>query len=77
MATVNFSVPEEVKRSFNRAFAGQDKSTIIAGLMRSAVEEASRKKRRLEAFRKLTEGRSERPALSDDELFRLRDEGRS
>ena len=77
MATVNFSVPAEVKQSFNRAFAGQDKSIIITELMRRAIEEATRKKRRQEAFRRLTEGRSERPALPDDELYRLRHEGRS
>ena len=77
MATVNFSVPEEVKQSFNQTFAGQDRSTIITGLMRRAVEEATRKKRRQEAFRQLTEARSERPALPDDELYRLRNEGRS
>ena len=77
MATVNFSIPEEVEQSFNRTFAGQDKSSIITGLMRRAVEEATRKKWRQEAFRRLTVGRSDRPALSDDELYRLRNEGRS
>ena len=77
MAMVNFSVPDEVKHSFNQTFAGQNKSAIITGLMRSAVEDAVRKKQRQEAFRLLTEGRSERPALSDDELYRLRNEGRS
>ena len=77
MTTVNFSVPEEVKQSFNRTFAGQDKSHIITALMSRAVEEASYKKRRQEAFHKLTEGRSDRPTLLDDELYRLRNEGRS
>jgi len=77
MATVNFSVPEEVKRSFNRTFSGQDRSTVITRLMRKAVEDATRKQQRQEAFRRLTEGRGERPALADDELYRLRHEGRS
>ena len=38
MSTVNFSVPEEVKDAFNAAFEGQNKSAIIADLMREAVE---------------------------------------
>ena len=37
MATVNFSVPDEVKETFNQAFEGQNKSAIIADLMRRAV----------------------------------------
>ena len=54
MATVNFSVPDEVKDAFNRTFARQNKSAIIAELMRKAVEEAKQQKRREEAFRMLT-----------------------
>lgn len=39
MATVNFSVPDEVKEKFNRTFARENKSSIIARLMMQAVEE--------------------------------------
>jgi hypothetical protein len=28
MGTVNFSIPDEVKDSFNEAFAGQNKSAV-------------------------------------------------
>jgi hypothetical protein len=49
MATVNFSVPDDVKARFNRAFAGQNKSQIIADLMMRAVEEQALKKRRARA----------------------------
>ena len=38
MATVNFSVPEDVKKKFDRAFAGKNKSRVIADLMAQAVE---------------------------------------
>lgn len=38
MATVNSSVPEDVKEAFNTAFKGQITSAIITGLMREAVE---------------------------------------
>ena len=35
MATVNFSVPDDVKTAFfDKAFGGQNKSAILAELMR-------------------------------------------
>ena len=57
MATVNFSVPEDVKNAFNKAFEGENKSALLAALMRQAVEERKRSKRR---------------ALAVDALLRLR-----
>ena len=40
MATVNFSVPDDLKAAFNAAFEGRNKSAVIAGLMREAIERA-------------------------------------
>ena len=34
MSTVNFSVPEDIKNAFNTVFEGQNKSAVIADLMR-------------------------------------------
>jgi len=76
MATVNFSVPEDVKEAFNRTFATQNKSAIIAAWMRKAVEEAQRQKRREEAFRLLTARRGKRPTVTDEEIRAAREEGR-
>ena len=45
MATVNFSVPEDVKRAFHAAFADQNKSAVITALMREAVERRAREAR--------------------------------
>ena len=53
MATVNFSVPEDVKNTFNKAFAGANKSAVVAQLMRHAVEERRRQKRRRRAIERL------------------------
>lgn len=53
MATVNFSVPEDVKRTFNQAFAGTNKSAVVAQLMRQAVEERRRQERRRRAIERL------------------------
>lgn len=76
MATVNFSVPDEVKAEFDRMFGGQNKSAVIADLMRGAVAEARRRERRERIFRRLTERRAERPHLSDAGLRRARMAGR-
>ena len=62
MATVNFSVPVEIKNAFNKAFAGENKSAVLAALMRQAVEERKRRKRR---------------ALAIEALLRLRQRIRS
>ncbi len=46
MAIVNFSVPDAVKRAFEREFEGENKSACIARLMMQAVEERARVRRR-------------------------------
>ncbi|NWG75899.1 MAG: hypothetical protein HXY24_15075, partial [Rubrivivax sp.] len=53
MGTVNFSVPDDVKAAFNETFAGQNKSAIIADLMREAVERARRRQRSRAAIDRL------------------------
>ena len=76
MATVNFSVPEEVKEAFNKTFAGKNKSAIVAKLMSEAVEQAMRQQQREEAFRLLTERRKLRPSMTDEEIRETRELGR-
>lgn len=76
MATVNFSVPDEVKEAFNRAFASENKSAVIARLMREAVDEVERQRQRQVAFRRLTEQRKRRPSMTGDEVRKAREAGR-
>lgn len=76
MATVNFSVPDEVRDAFNETFAGENKSAVIARLMRQAVEERRRQERRRAAIEGLLGLREEMPALSDEELRDARTGGR-
>ena len=76
MATVNFSVPEEVKEAFNEAFKDQNKSAIIADLMREAVERAARKQRGHQAIGRILERRKHAPAVTDEEIKAAREEGR-
>ncbi|HHJ38968.1 MAG: hypothetical protein AXA67_10815 [Methylothermaceae bacteria B42] len=76
MATVNFSVPDEVKEAFNKAFEGENKSAIIARLMREAVEEKKRQKRRQAIIEELIRIRKDRPTATDEEIRQAREEGR-
>lgn len=76
MATVNFSVPEEVKEAFNEAFKDQNKSAIIADLMREAVERAARKQRSHQAIGRILERRKHASAVTDEEIKAAREEGR-
>ena len=64
MATVNVSVPDDVKAEFDRAFAGANKSAVIARLMRQAVEEEALARRRRAAARSLLRLRDGLPTVT-------------
>ena len=76
MATVNFSVPEEIKEAFQKAFANENRSAIIARLMQEAVEERQREQRRAAAIDALLELRRKQAPASDAEIAEARREGR-
>lgn len=76
MATVNFSVPEEVKKQFNRAFARENKSGIIARLMMQAVEERRVQKERARAIDAVLRRRRTQRPVSDAEIRAARIAGR-
>ena len=74
MATVNFSVPDEVKAAFNAAYKGQNKSAVIAELMREAVERAVRKQQHQQAIADLLVLRGQMPAVTEEAVQAARDE---
>ena len=76
MATVNFSVPSEIREAFDAAFAGENKSAVIARLMARAVEERGRQKRRVALYRRLTADRAKRPSISAVKVNKARIKGR-
>jgi hypothetical protein len=76
MATVNFSVPADVKQLFNETFANRNKSAVIAELMLEAVEREKRRCRRAQAIDHILTRRRGKPAVSAEEIRRARDEGR-
>lgn len=72
MATVNFSVPDEVKTAFDKAFGDQNKSSIIAELMRRAVRERQLQIRRERLYRQLAAARSRQTAVASEHIRRAR-----
>ena len=77
MATVNFSVPDEVKEAFDRTFAGQNKSGVVAELMRRAVQEVEQRRRREQLFKQLSAGRARRTTATSEQIRAAREAGRS
>ncbi len=76
MATVNFSIPEDVKQAFNAAFQDQNKSAIIADLMREAIERAQRRQQQSTAIDCILERRKHAPPITEEEFRAAREEGR-
>ncbi len=78
MATVNFSVPDDVKRAFDETFAGRNKSAVLAALMQRAVEETRLQRRRRALFDQLESLTAGRPAAAVDDaaIRRARRRGR-
>ena len=76
MATVNFSVPDDVKEAFNIAYQGQNKSAVIADLMREAIERAERKQRSHDAILRIIDRRQHAPSATDEEIRSAREDGR-
>ena len=77
MATVNFSVPDEVKEAFNVTFADTNKSAIIAELMREAVEREQKRRESRAASARIRARRKHAPVRSAQELRSSREQGRS
>jgi Arc/MetJ family transcription regulator len=72
VATVNFSVPDEVKAAFDKAFGGENKSSIVAELMRRAVRERQLQIRRERLFRQLSGARASRSPATSEQIRRIR-----
>jgi len=77
MATVNYSVPDEIKAAFNAAYQGQNKSAVIAEMMMEAVERVARKQRHRDAITNILARRAEVEPVTDEEIRAAREELRS
>lgn len=76
MSNVSFSIPEDVKAAFNAAFAGRNKSAVIAALMREAVEREARARASRAAAERILARRATAPVRSDAQLRTARRQGR-
>jgi len=76
MAMVNYSVPDDVRDAFNEAFASENKSAVVAELMRRAVEERRRRERRARAVGRLLALRRRTPPVGESDARRARRRGR-
>lgn len=76
MATVNFSVPTDVKEAFDKAFGGQNKSAVLTALMRQAVEAQHRRRRQEHAIAKLLALRKSARRVTDQQIRSARVQGR-
>lgn len=76
MATMNFSVPEDVKKQFDKVFAGKNKSAVLTQLMQQAVEEHKRAGRRKRAIDQLLALRKQAPRVTDKAIRLARNQGR-
>jgi len=76
MAIVNYSVPDEVKTQFNRVFARENKSSVIARLMMQAVEERRAQRQRARAVAALLRLRPTREPLTVRQFNQARRAGR-
>jgi len=72
MATVNFSVPDEVKNVFNHVFQGRNKSAIIADLMAEAVIREEQRLRSNQAIDRILRRQKTAPRISASQVSRAR-----
>ena len=76
MATINFSVPADVKQAFNDAFQGQNKSAVLTQMMRAAIARAEEQRSREAAARRILSRRVRARQRSPQALAKARTSGR-
>lgn len=76
MATVNYSVLDDVKEAFNKVCKGQNKSAVITELMWEAFEHAARKQRHRDACANILAMREQMQPVSEEEVQAARKEVR-
>ena len=77
MATVNFSVPDDIRDLFNATFSHTNKSAVIAELMREAVERAARQRASQRAIESILKRRAAAPVRTTAALAASRKLGRA
>jgi len=76
MSAVNFSVPDDVNKTFNAAFNGRDKSAIVKQPLREAVARSDGKERSRAAITRIHQARPTAPVRSAKAQRAPRESGR-
>jgi hypothetical protein len=76
MATMNFSIPDDIKESFNQTFARQNKSAIVTRLLQEAVARAHRKQQSEAVIDRIVARLDQRTATTERKIRKAREEGR-
>lgn len=80
MNTIPFHTPESLQADFDRYFTGEEPAVVLTRLLEEAIEarkrEAQLPERRAKAIEAILELRKNAPRISDEEIFRLRQEYR-
>ena len=66
MSTLNFSVPEDLENAFNTTFGGQNKSAVMAELLREAVVRAQGQQRSIEVWQRILARRQRAPGVTEE-----------
>jgi hypothetical protein len=77
MATMNFSIPNDIKDKFNQAFQGKNKSAVVSELMVEAIERNDKQQRSKAAINRIIERRKHAPTVTDEEIRAAREELRA
>lgn len=77
MATVNYSVPAQVRKAFNTTFSHTNKSAVIATLMSEAVAQENLKLQRARAIDELLVLRKKTRPVKARQVRQARQRGRS
>jgi metal-responsive CopG/Arc/MetJ family transcriptional regulator len=77
MATMNLSIPDDIKDKFNQAFHGKNKSAVVADLMVEAIERKDKQQRSKAAIDRILVRRQHAPTVTDEEIRAAREELRA
>lgn len=76
MATMNFSVPDDVKSAFNETFEGENKSAVAAEWLMRAVEDRRRQLDDADFIERIRRRRAAGRTYTTEEIRKAREDGR-
>lgn len=76
MATMNFSIPDEVKERFNRLFKTANKSAIATRALLREIEAEERRLENGDFVERMRKMRARSPGFTAEQIRKAREEGR-